>query len=77
VEPVDALPVEAHLAAVGRHRPVDDVEECCLARAVRPGDEQELANVDVEVDAAEGALLAEAPAESASVDHRSEATTGL
>src|SRR5215218_32871 len=35
-EPVDALPVEAHLAAVRRHRPVDDVEECCLARAVRP-----------------------------------------
>ena len=35
----------------------------------------EVSDVDVEVDAAEDALLAEAPAEPASVDHRSGAPT--
>ena len=61
---------DLELAFGGQSQPCAEAEQRRLAGAVRPRDDGEPAGGDVEVDAAQGALLAEALAELSCPDHR-------
>ena len=65
-----ARDVDLELAFARESQPGAEAEQRRLAGAVRPRDDGEPAGGDVEVDAAQGALLAEALAELSCPDHR-------
>ena len=64
-----ALDCDVELAARGCGKPRAEAEEGRLARAVRPGDDEEVARTDVELDPAQDALLAVPLLETAGTDH--------
>ena len=64
-----ALDVDLELAAVGASSPAQSASSVDFPEPFGPGDEQEVALGDVEVEVAEDALRPEAPAEAARRDH--------
>src|SRR4051794_21566162 len=61
----DGLPVETDFAGIGPVEPGDQIEQGCLAGAVRADDADQIAFGEVEVDAVDGGESAKTPGQSA------------